>query len=90
MSDNNVEKVEGVWFGQDVSFKRSWSDHRFTDAEVIKLLAGETITFDHVNKWGNVKSVTGSLKKYNFKGRECFGFQMDDSLSNVRPHTYRV
>lgn len=65
-----------------MSFKRvwgandRWEGHRFTDAEVERLLAGETIEFPAVSKKGNDYTATGSLKSYTFKGRKCFGFSL--------------
>lgn len=77
-----VERVSGTYRGKKVIFKRvwgandRWDGHRFTDAEVERLLAGETIEFPAVSKKGSDYTATGSLKNYTFKGRKCFGFSL--------------
>lgn len=78
----DVERASGTYRGKKVSFKRvwgandRWEGHRFTDAEVERLLAGETIEFPAVSKKGSDYTATGSLKNYTFKGRKCFGFSL--------------
>lgn len=41
-----AERAEGVWNGENKSFKREHRGHRFTDAEVEKLFAGEHVVID--------------------------------------------
>lgn len=40
----DAERFNGVWEGQEVSVKRVFSGHRFTDDEVESLLRGESVT----------------------------------------------
>lgn len=76
------EKATGVWQGQDVSFSRVWSGHRFTDEEVKRLLNSETISFEVMNRYNRVSEVTGKLAVQTYRGRFYVGFQTD-SFQNV-------
>ena len=81
--------MQGTWRGKPVEFKRVFSGHRFTDAEVTSLLAGETVSFDAVSKEGRPYTATGALGESTFKGRKIFGFQLapradaDDMVSGT-------
>ena len=68
------EKVSGTWLGRDVSFKRSYSDHRFTDDEVQRLLNGEPIVIEITTKTGRSK-VQGKLADLDYEGRPYVGFK---------------
>jgi DNA topoisomerase-3 len=72
-----AERVSGVWNGQNVSFKREFSGHRFTDDEVSRLLAGESIKLmDCVSaKTGRPFKCEGKLEQSTFKGRTFVGFK---------------
>ena len=59
----------------NVSFKRTWGGHRFTDEEVRDLLAGKTITIDYVTKAGIPAQATGSLGKRQYKGNKFWTFK---------------
>ena len=73
------EKAEGIWSvtGQPVKFNRVYCGHRFTDDEVVKLLAGEEISaFGLVSaKTGNTYGVTGKLSEQEFNGHKFIGFE---------------
>lgn len=73
------EKAEGIWSvtGQAVKFNRVYSGHRFTDNEVVQLLAGEEISiFGLISaKTGNPYGVTGKLTEQEFKGHKFVGFE---------------
>ena len=76
----STQRCEGVWNGQQVSFKKSWSGHDFTDDECQRLLAGEVIEIDAVSsKTNKTYTVKGSLGIGTFKGRKFIGFQPDFS-----------
>lgn len=87
--------VSGQFEGEEVRFKGSWSTHKFSDEEVQKLLAGETISFAYESKSGDEKTVYGKLEHQTHEGREFFGFKAnfadkavetskgDDSLFNA-------
>ena len=69
-------RIYGTWEGKEVSFKREWSGHTFTDAEVQQLWAGNVIEITaHSNRTGNDFNVTGQLGWSEYNGRPCFGFQ---------------
>ncbi|GKT03949.1 DNA topoisomerase [Furfurilactobacillus entadae] len=61
--------------GQQVKFNRTWAGHRFTDAEVDKLLAGDQISFTYTTKAGKEKTATGDLQKQTYKQHEFWGFK---------------
>ena len=68
--------VRGVFKGQEVNVKGSWSDHTFTDDEMAKLFAGETITIDFTSKNGPSKA-TGKLEWQRYQGKKFLGFKAD-------------
>lgn len=74
------EKIEGVYepTGENIAFKQSWSGHTFTEGEVSRLLAGEKISFKAKTKKGKEWDVTGCLAKQEYKGREYWGFKLDE------------
>lgn len=70
--------VRGKFKGKDVTFKGSWSDHTFTQEEVDKLLAGETITITYTSKKdGKPAPATGKLEWQDYQGRKFLGFKAD-------------
>jgi len=78
LGNSDAEKFEGVWKGVNVSVKREWSGHRFTDEEVAKLLAGEDIEFEAVSsKTGKSFKYKGHLANQTFKGRAFVGIEGD-------------
>ncbi|MFB8191368.1 DNA topoisomerase [Microbacterium sp. NPDC055988] len=68
------EKTAGTWQGCEVSFAREWGGHRFTDDEVARLLAGETIEFNARSAQGTTYDVFGALAEQQHKGRTFVGF----------------
>lgn len=95
MSDVNKEGFEGDFEGKHVSFNRVWRGHRFTDDEIVKLMAGQEIEVHDLTsaKTGNSYSVKGKLarqsfmnddgKKVEFFGFEQTGFVYSDSIPPV-------
>lgn len=71
------EKAEGTFKGQQITFTREWSGHRFTDAEVADLLAGKEIEVkDFVSaKTGSKFGAKGKLAEQTYKGKKFFGFK---------------
>ncbi|MFD4245778.1 DNA topoisomerase [Streptomyces sp. NPDC058525] len=74
--------AEGVWQAapggsKKVAFKRVWSGHMFSDDEVTKLLAGETISFEARSRADKPFTATGALGVGDFKGRKFVGFQLE-------------
>lgn len=72
------EKYSGTWNGEDVSFNREFSGHRFTDEECAKLLAGEVISFPAVSgKTGKEYTAIGKLERGTYNGHSYVGFKLD-------------
>lgn len=71
--------VRGVFKGKEVvTFKGSWSDHVFTQDEVNRLLAGETISIQYTSKKdGKPTTATGKLEWQTYQGRKYLGFKAD-------------
>lgn len=72
------EKYTGIWSetGEEISFTRTWSGHRFTDIECEALLAGKTIeVLGLKSAKGNTYGVVGKLSKQTYKGRNFIGFE---------------
>lgn len=63
------EKAEGTWDGRQIRFTRNFRGHRFTDAEVASLLAGEEVEVHDLKspRTGNTYSVKGKLTDQVFK-----------------------
>ena len=69
--------ASGIFNGQEVSFKGSWSDHVFTEDEIKKLLAGEIINIEFTKKDGNKSNVNGKLEWQMYQGKRFLGFKAD-------------
>ncbi|MDP9904562.1 type IA DNA topoisomerase [Arthrobacter bambusae] len=69
------ERVSGTWGTRQVTFAREFGGHRFSDEEVEKLLAGETIDFQATSRQGKTYDVFGQLGEGTFKGKKFVGFQ---------------
>ena len=70
--------------GENVKFKDEWNGHKFTEEELEKLLAGETIDiFDKKfkNKKGQEYGVRGKFAWQEYKGHKFFGFKMIEFLN---------
>ena len=73
------DKVSGVFepTGETIRFKKVWGGHTFTDAEVEKLLAGDTIEFSAVSSRGKDYTARGKLEEQEYKGHPFWGFKAD-------------
>ncbi len=73
------EKCQGIYqpTGQEVRFSREWAKHRFTDEEVHKLLAGETIAFQAQSRYGKPFRAVGRLAQQTYKNRPFWGFSLE-------------
>ena len=56
--------IEGVYKGQQIKFKNSFSDHKYTEDEINKLLNGESIYIIITNKNGKQVAVRIKLIQY--------------------------
>ena len=73
---DKVEQFTGQWNGQNIESRRVWSNHRFTDEEVEKLLKGETISFEAVStRTGNKYTAKGKLVYQEYNGNKFVGFK---------------
>ncbi|NKR53060.1 DNA topoisomerase III [Rhodococcus hoagii] len=86
--EERTDLVTGVWKGKKVSFKargwganEHWPGKDFTEQELAKLLAGETIAFKAKAKTGRPYTAKGALAERTFNGRKVVGFalQSDDA-----------
>ena len=83
-------KATGVWQGREVSFNKEWGGHAFTDAEVAKLLAGETIRISAISKAGKPYEVAGALAEGSYNGRSFIGFKPDfNAVSADDPYLFK-
>lgn len=63
--------------GKEISFKKEWGGHKFTEEEIGKLTQGESITIKGLkNKRGKTYDAKGSLQEQKFKGKTFWGFKM--------------
>ena len=71
------EKVSGKYKGRKViSFNAVWSGHRFTEAEIKKLLAGGEISFEAVSaRTGKSFTARGKLEEQVYNGHKFWGFK---------------
>lgn len=77
--DDSATHVRGVWAktGKEVKFKRTWSSHEFTEAEIADLLAGKTIEFAATSKKGKPYTAKGDLQEQEYNGKKFIGFKAD-------------
>lgn len=63
--------------GKEISFKKEWGGHKFTEEEIEKLSNGETIVLTGLkNKRKKTYSAKGKLMEQSFKGKKFWGFKM--------------
>lgn len=63
--------------GKEISFKKEWGGHKFTEEEIEKLSNGETITIKGLkNRRGKKYNATGNIQEQRFKGKKFWGFKM--------------
>lgn len=73
------EKASGTFqpTGEAIRFNREFSTHRFTDAEVDQLLAGDAVNVELTSKSGSKYTVDGKLEQGEYKGHKFWGFTPD-------------
>lgn len=79
-----AERYTGKWHRKEVSFKREWGGHRFTDQECADLCAGKEITITGIPKkdGSGTYGVTGRLANLEFNGRKYVGFEKTGFVSD--------
>lgn len=82
-SGSDAERFTGIWNGKEVSPKREWSGHRFTDAECADLLAGKEITIECVSaKSGKPFKCKGRLADLKYDGKAYVGFDRTEFVND--------
>lgn len=84
--EEQVERFEGEWEGEQIHPKRTWSGHRFTDDEIEALLNGEEITIDAVSSDGKPYKCRGKLARQEFNGNSFVGFSRTGFVNS--PNTW--
>lgn len=80
---SDAERFTGTWKGQEVSPKREWSGHRFTDQECEDLLAGKEITIEAVSaKTGRTFKCKGKLSNQTYNGKKFVGFERTEFVND--------
>lgn len=67
--------VRGTFKGEAVTIKGSWSNHTFTDDELKRLFAGETIAINYTQKSGKEDNANGKLEWQTYQGKRFLGFK---------------
>lgn len=77
--EENDDYITGIFepTNKEVTFKKTFGNHIYTDQEAHQLLAGNTIKFSATSKSGKPYEVSGQLKAYRYKGKRCFGFKAE-------------
>ena len=72
----DIDRYSGTWNGKQVSFKKVWSEHTFTDDECEKLCNGEEIEIEAIfKKTGKPFKCKGILADQDFNGHTYVGFK---------------
>ena len=78
-----VDRCTGMWLKpgtkrkREVSFKREWGGHYFTDIECEKLLDGEIVSFSAKSSRGKDYTCEGALAEQTYNGNKFVGFKPD-------------
>lgn len=67
--------VRGTFKGETVTIKGSWSNHKFTDEELKRLFAGETIAINYTQQSGKEDNINGKLEWQTYQGKRFLGFK---------------
>ena len=82
-NQNQADRCTGVWNGKNVSFKKEWGGHKFTDDECQRLLNGEEIEIlGLVSKSGSTYGVKGKLSEQTYNGKKFVGFEKTGFAGN--------
>ena len=72
----DIDRYSGTWNGKQVSFKKVWSEHTFTDDECEKLCSGKEIEIEAISKkTGKPFKCKGILADQEFNGHTYVGFK---------------
>ena len=71
------ETYAGMWHGKNITFKREWGGHKFTDVECEQLLNGEEICiFGLTGSGGSCYNIKGKLAEQSYKNHKFVGFSV--------------
>lgn len=75
---------------EEISFKKEWGGHAFTESEIKDLINGKSIRLEGLkNKRGKTYAAIGKLEKQAFKGRSFWGFKMNQYIEEGKePKTF--
>ena len=73
----HLGETTGTFNGEEITFAKEWSGHKFTDDELAKLLAGEEVSFAAKSKRGKDYTAVGKLAKQTYKGSTFYGFKLN-------------
>lgn len=74
---NSADKVKVTLpSGEEISFKKTYAGHTFTNDEIKALAAGKTLSIRVKTKYGS-KMLPGRLKKQKYNGHDFWGFAGD-------------
>ena len=76
-SSDDVERYTGKFKGKEITIKREWRGHRFTDEELKDLFAGKEIDIFGLKsaKTGKEYGQRGKLAQLEYNGHKYWGFQ---------------
>lgn len=77
------DRYTGTWNGKNVTFKKEWAGHKFTDAECEALCRGEVITITAKTKSGKYFECQGSLEIQTYKDKKFVGFKMKEATEST-------
>lgn len=72
---NSADYCVGTWQGTNIRFKKTFSNHTFTEEECAKLLADEVIEFPATTKDGREYTAKGKLENLEYNGHKYVGFK---------------
>lgn len=84
-TQSGPERYTGKWKRKEVSFKREWGGHRFTDEECEALCNGQEITITGIPKkdGSGTYGVKGKLANLEYNGHKYVGFQKTGFADDV-------
>ncbi|MDR0899907.1 MAG: type IA DNA topoisomerase [Lactobacillaceae bacterium] len=68
------DKIQAVIDGKEISYKKKWGTHTFTEEEIKSLSAGQTITFESKSRYGKTSTISGKIAEQTFRGHKYWGF----------------
>lgn len=77
-AEKDPDRCYGTWKKKNISFKKIYADHRFTDEECSLLLAGKEVELHGLtSSKGKKFSVKGKLANLSYNGHKYVGYKAD-------------